>query len=195
MAAVTRLGLHGGPRSPYGSFAGKTTAPLKSYTKTFTRLGLHGGPRTPYGSFAGKAALVVVEDAAQRGRRRRRRRYSVEVEGEYFIFDSIPEVQSFLAEIRETAPEAAERDISPDGIIVKPPRIKVLTRTGKVTTAKALRREIRRTENVITTAYQDVAKTRRKISNATLEIAELLHAKIKREEDDEEALILFLFTE
>ena len=192
MAAVTRLGLHGGPRSPYGSFAGKAAAPLKTYTKTFTRLGLHGGPRPPYGAFSGKSALVIVEEAA-RGGRRRKRRYSVEVEGEYFVFNTIPEVQQFLAEIRETAPEAAEREISPE--TVKPPRIKVLTRTGKVTTAKTLQAEIKRTENVITRAYQDVAKNRRKISNATLEIAELLHAKIQREEDDEEALILFLFTE
>ena len=195
MAAVTRLGLHGGPRSPYGSFAGKSPAPLKTYTQTFTRLGLYGGPRPPYGSFAGKSALVIVEEAVTRGRRRRRRRYSVEVEGEYFIFDSIPEVQGFLAQIRETAPEAAEQDIPPEGTIKKPPRIKVLTRTGKATTSKTLQAEIKRTQSVITRAYQDVAKNRRKISNATLEIAELLHAKIKREEDDEEALILFLFTE
>ena len=195
MAAVTRLGLHGGPRSPYGSFAGKTTAPLKSYTKTFTRLALHGGARPPYGSFAGKSALVVVEDAAQRGRRRRRRRYSVEVEGEYFIFDSIPEVQGFLAQIRETAPEAAEQDISPVGTTKKPPRIKVLTRTGKATTSKTLQQEIKRTQSVITRAYQLAAETRRKMQSVNMEIAELLHAKIKREEDDEEALILFLFTE
>jgi hypothetical protein len=194
MAAVTRLGLYGGARKPYGSFAGKSPAPLKPYTKTFTRLGLYGGPRPPYGSFAGKSALVIVEEAA-RGGRRRKRRYSVEVEGEYFVFNTIPEVQQFLAQIRETAPEAAEQDIAPQGTTRKPPRIKVLTRTGKATTSKTLQAEIKRTQSVITRAYQDVAKNRPKISNATLEIAELLHAKIKREEDDEEALILFLFTE
>ena len=69
MAAVTRLGLHGGPRSPYGSFAGKAAAPLKTYTKTFTRLGLHGGPRPPYGSFAGKTQqqIEAVEEIATGG--------------------------------------------------------------------------------------------------------------------------------
>ena len=55
MAAVTRLGLYGGSRSPYGSFAGKTPGVPVS-ADVVTRLGLYGGPRAPYGSFAGKEA-------------------------------------------------------------------------------------------------------------------------------------------
>lgn len=54
--ATTRLGLYGGPRSPYGSFVGKTQG--KSYTQTFTRLGLYGGSRYPYGDFSGKVSIT-----------------------------------------------------------------------------------------------------------------------------------------
>jgi len=52
MAVVTRLGLYGGPRRLYGSFAGKAedVAPRD----TVTRLGLYGATRGLYGSFAGK---------------------------------------------------------------------------------------------------------------------------------------------
>jgi hypothetical protein len=54
---ATRLGLYGGPRSPYGDFSLKGAASgTKSFTSVFTRHGLHGGPRKPYGSFAGKEA-------------------------------------------------------------------------------------------------------------------------------------------
>jgi len=58
---TTRLGLYGGPRSPYGSFAGKLedVAPRD----TVTRLGLYGGTRGLYGSFAGKVVgEVPVEE-------------------------------------------------------------------------------------------------------------------------------------
>ena len=57
MSAVTRLGLYGAARKPYGSFAGKSPSAggSKVYTKTFTRQGLYSGPRIPYGSFAGKS--------------------------------------------------------------------------------------------------------------------------------------------
>ena len=51
--AVSRLGVSGFPRPPYGSFAGKTEAPIVK--PIVTRLGVSGFPRPPYGSFAGKA--------------------------------------------------------------------------------------------------------------------------------------------
>ena len=46
---VTRLGLGGFTRPPYGSFEGKI-----EYIPPVTRLALYGGARPPYGSFAGK---------------------------------------------------------------------------------------------------------------------------------------------
>lgn len=41
--AVTRLGLHGGPRRAYAAFTDRSN-PV-AYTRTYTRLGLYGGPR------------------------------------------------------------------------------------------------------------------------------------------------------
>ena len=57
--AVTRLGLYGGTRSPYGSFAGKTEGGEIPAHPHLTRLGLYGGPRGLYGSFAGKTEAVI----------------------------------------------------------------------------------------------------------------------------------------
>jgi len=51
---ITRLGAHGGPRPPYGSFAGKTAAGRS--VAHITRLGAYGGARPRYASFAGKSA-------------------------------------------------------------------------------------------------------------------------------------------
>jgi hypothetical protein len=55
-AQNTRAGLYGGARPLYGSFAGKTAAPV--VVDPYTRLGLYGGARPLYGSFAGKAEAV-----------------------------------------------------------------------------------------------------------------------------------------
>lgn len=59
---VTRLGLYGGARKPYGSFAGKGLG-AKSYVKTITRHGLYGGARPPYGDFSGKVESDLEDDA------------------------------------------------------------------------------------------------------------------------------------
>ena len=60
MAQITRLGLYGGPRGLYGSFAGKAEAPLTGPHNPgeITRLGLAGIPRGLYGSFAGKEEVA-----------------------------------------------------------------------------------------------------------------------------------------
>jgi hypothetical protein len=55
---VTRLGLYGAARSPYGSFSSKGAGTTKSYSIDFTRLGLYGAARSPYGSFAGKIPVA-----------------------------------------------------------------------------------------------------------------------------------------
>lgn len=54
---MTRLGAYGGPRPPYGSFAGKSAAGRS--VAHITRLGAYGGARPPYASFAGKASGAV----------------------------------------------------------------------------------------------------------------------------------------
>ena len=55
MTQQTRLGVYGGPRQPYGSFAGKVESGGEPVgTEVHTRLGAYGGPRQRYGSFAGK---------------------------------------------------------------------------------------------------------------------------------------------
>ena len=62
--ATTRLGLYGGPRSPYGSFAGKETEVTPDGPKgagLFTRLGAYGGPRSRYGDFTGKESEVITD--------------------------------------------------------------------------------------------------------------------------------------
>ena len=55
--AKTRLGLYGGPRSPYGDFT-KAAPSVKTFSGAYVRLGLYGGSRSPYGSFAGKTAGI-----------------------------------------------------------------------------------------------------------------------------------------
>ena len=49
MSAITRLGLYGGPRAPYGTIV---------VAAQITRLGLYGGPRQVYGTFTGKEAVA-----------------------------------------------------------------------------------------------------------------------------------------
>lgn len=65
---ITRLGLDAGARPRYGSFAGKTsTTPSAPHVVDhLTRLSLHGGPRGLYGTFAGKTDTVAVEPEIQR---------------------------------------------------------------------------------------------------------------------------------
>lgn len=54
MTKVTRLGVSGLPRQPYGSFANK--GGVIRTLSTVTRLGGSGFPRHLHGSFANKAA-------------------------------------------------------------------------------------------------------------------------------------------
>lgn len=65
MTAVTRLGLHGGPRQSYGPFAGKVAQITR-----LTRLGLHGGPRPLYGVFTSKTAAIPAARLRHEGLRR-----------------------------------------------------------------------------------------------------------------------------
>ena len=60
--ATTRLGLYGGARPPYGSFADKES----TVKPRLTRLGLHGGPRMRYSSFTKAVAEDVSDEEAVR---------------------------------------------------------------------------------------------------------------------------------
>ena len=69
IGTVTRLGCSGVPRQLYGSFAGKSTATGGRTIGTITRLGAHGGPRQLYGSFTGKELSVTIEAKTQFGKK------------------------------------------------------------------------------------------------------------------------------
>lgn len=64
MTQITRLGLSGFTRPPYGSFAGKAESEEPAsprYISQVTRMGLSGFSRPPYGSFAGKEEATAIE--------------------------------------------------------------------------------------------------------------------------------------
>jgi len=68
MAAVTRLGLYGGPRSPYGSFAGKTAQEIIAVEESFS-----GGfaypldrPRLRPRKKEDKKAAAIIEQIAEK---------------------------------------------------------------------------------------------------------------------------------
>jgi hypothetical protein len=145
----------------------------------------------PASALTGASALTATPTAAvdpvivtKGGRILRKRRYSVEVEGEFFAFNTISEVESFLVQVRENAEQAAEKDVRLDGdnvIIPKPPRVRVKTGAGKPTTSKTVQTEVRRTQKTITSAYARVAKR-----------SQLLRDKIREEEDEDAILALLL---
>ena len=152
-----------------------------------TRLGLYGGSRGLYGDFSTKVAGTPVVPAITKGRRKRVKRYVVEVDGELFDVENIVQAEAILQRVRDLAEESAERDVQTE-VAPKPPRIKVLTITGKPTTSKVLQREVKRTQQVVRKAYNEAA---RRIA-ATREISQLLLKSIKREQEDDELAAMLL---
>ncbi len=136
---------------------------------------------------ASAVAEVIVPDKA-RGAGVRKIRYVVEVDGELIQVTSISEAESILRQVRALAKESAERDvITPT--TPKPPRIKVKTASGNVTTSSTLQREVKRTQKVVNLAYVRRAKE----VAQDLEISQLMLKKIEDEElDDESAIIALL---
>ena len=59
MVAVTRKGLYGGARQPYGDFSTKQPAGPHSPAH-ITRLGLYGGLRHRYAGFVAKALADAI---------------------------------------------------------------------------------------------------------------------------------------
>lgn len=126
--------------------------------------------------------------SAKGGRKRRSsRRYSVEVDGEFFFFDSISEVESFLFTVREEAEEAADQLVTTP-VTPKPPRISVKTGAGNPTTSKVIQREVRKTQRVVTRAYTQAAERRA----VDMEISRLMHKKLQDEQDEDDLIVLLL---
>jgi hypothetical protein len=102
---ITRLGVHGGPRPPYGVFTGKAQTANPSGPHPvghITRLGLHGGPRPLYGDFSGKSVgpdpdIVTGSSAGGYRRRKRGERFTTEDEwiaaqDELTAFKALPDM-------------------------------------------------------------------------------------------------------
>ncbi len=130
--------------------------------------------------------VFITTVTATGGRKRRLKRYVVEVDGELFDVENISQAQSILQRVRDLAEESAERDVRTE-ITLKPPRIKVVTVTGKATTSKILQREVKRTQQVVRKAYNEAA---RRLS-VNREISNLILKSIERE-DDLAAIMLLL---
>jgi len=150
-----------------------------------TRLGLYGGPRGLYGDFSTKVVGVVV--APRRAGRRKKTRYVVEVDGQFFEVSSIAAAESILLRVRDLANESAQQDVT-TALIQKPPKIAVRTIAGNVTTSKILQQQVRRTQTVVNQAY---LKRSREIAQ-DIEISQLIIAKIKQEDADDESAIIAL---
>lgn len=220
MAAVTRLGLHGGPRGLYGDFSGKAAAAVQmSGTTGFawtpsgaldveaTLAGSTGFAFAPTGALdveatlsgstgfqwkpTGNLTIRGAETAAATGRGKRKRRYLVEIDKQYFEVNSIAEAQSILTQVREVATTAAENDVSSE-ITPKPPRVTVRTASGNKTTSQVLNRDISRTQKTINTAYRKAADLFTQRRKMDEEIGQLLRAKIHREDEDATIIALLM---
>jgi hypothetical protein len=141
-------------------------------------------------SGAGASGEIVWSIARGAGRRsRRKRQYSVQLDGEYFVFNTIAEVEEFLAMVRKEAEERVD-EIVTTVAVPKPPRITVKTRTGKATTSQAIQKAVKRTQKAVIRAYAEAAK-RREVDQ---EISQLLTKKIREEDDEEEAILAILLS-
>jgi hypothetical protein len=105
--------------------------------------------------------------ARQRGGRSRRKfRYVVNVDGEEFAVENLAEAQELLLQVQELAKDPV--------IVTKTiPRVRVLTASGKPTTAKKLAKAVKETQSVIERAF--------KRKSVDAEIGELLEKKIALE--------------
>lgn len=117
----------------------------------------------------------------------KRKRYVVEVDGQFFEVPTIAAAQSLLLQVRDLANESATRDVKTP-IPPKPPRVSVKTISGGKTTSVTLQREVRKTQQVVNQAYVRRAK---EIAQ-DVEISQLMIAKIKTEDEDDDSAIIAL---
>lgn len=129
--------------------------------------------------------------AAKGGRVRKRRRYVVEIDGQFFDADNIAAVESLLAQARLAAMESAPRDASgaPAGVRLKPPRVRVKTGAGRVTTSVTIQRDVERTQKRINAIYR---KAQQQIAEIRAE-TQRAEAVLRRKRRNNESIISLLF--
>lgn len=143
---------------------------------------------TAAAELVGTPTIGIADDVSAARGGRRKRRYIVDVDGQFFTVASIAAAESVLLQIRELANESAIRDVK-TAVAPKPPRISIKTLAGKKTTSVTLQREVRKTQLAVIKAYA----TRAREISQDIEISQLMIAKIKQEDaDDENAIIALL---
>ena len=140
---------------------------------------------TGYAPTVTNTSDAVVVEKATGGGRRKRRRYIVEVDGQFIEVATIADAEMVLQQARELAEVAVEKVDAPARQI---PRVSVKLISGRETTSKVIKREVKRTQAVINRIYQNAQER----IERDKEIARLMQAKLREEEDEEEALIALL---
>ena len=136
-------------------------------------------------------ATVAEEEAdaeetpAKSKGRQKRKRYIVEIDNQFIEVASVADAQAVLEQAREVAEDAATQLTEPVKDI---PRIGVKLISGKETKSKVLRRDVKKTQQAVEWIYR---KAQQRIDRDR-EISQLLQARIRDEEEDEEALIALL---
>ena len=136
-------------------------------------------------------ATVAEEEAdaeetpAKSKGRQKRKRYIVEIDNQFIEVASVADAQAVLEQAREVAEDAATQLTEPVKDI---PRISVKLISGKETKSKVLGRDVKKTQQAVEWIYR---KAQQRIDRDR-EISQLLQARIRDEEEDEEALIALL---
>jgi len=125
------------------------------------------------------------ETPAKSKGRQKRKRYIVEIDNQFIEVASVADAQAVLEQAREVAEDAATQLTEPVKDI---PRISVKLISGKETKSKVLRRDVKKTQQAVEWIYR---KAQQRIDRDR-EISQLLQARIRDEEEDEEALIALL---
>jgi hypothetical protein len=127
----------------------------------------------------------VEETPAKSKGGRKRKRYIVEIDNQFIEVASVADAQAVLEQAREVAEDAATQLTEPVKDI---PRISVKLISGKETKSKVLRRDVKKTQQAVEWIYR---KAQQRIDRDR-EISRLLQAKIREEDEEEEALIALL---
>jgi len=127
----------------------------------------------------------VEETPAKSKGGRKRKRYIVEIDNQFIEVASVADAQAVLEQAREVAEDAATQLTEPVKDI---PRVSVKLISGKETKSKVLRRDVVKTEQAVEWIYR---KAQQRIDRDK-EISQLLQAKIREEDEEEEALIALL---
>lgn len=135
-------------------------------------------------------------------------RYSVEIDGDFFVnfdtdgeyiadtfevdgeplrFDSISEVESFLAKLFDAVGDEVER-VTATTDQPQPTRIRVKTGQGRPTTAKKITTAVERIETQLDKALRAIQQDR----ETDMEISRLMHDKLNREADDQALIALLI---